>query len=209
MSESPTPPPDPSTPAAPLAPLAYETPAPYVVAQDDYRWEGRILVTPLMANLPDFCVKCGQVGAVRHERKLTYLNPLFLLTILISWIILIILYLVFRRQGTVRFSLCEIHEALRRKWRAIAWTIGLLGLAGIVSAIAIMMNARGRVPDYALAVLIGGIVFSLAGLILGIVKVQQVKPKKIDRVAMWLSGISPEFGHAASSAPFAPPADGA
>lgn len=101
------------------------------------------------AHLPSACVKCGNQEALEGENTtLVYINPWHFLWILISPLILIIMYFIFRKTIKVDFYRCGECADKNRFWRNMALGGLLATIAAIVGLVA-LENAFA--PYFALA----------------------------------------------------------
>jgi hypothetical protein len=148
--------------------------------------DGILLVVRKGAELPDRCLRCNAPAeGYRFSRSLSWLNSLWLLTILISPLILIIVYFGLRKRGRVTVGLCTHHQNVRRRATALGLLIVLAGV-GLIAAGA----AR---PGLAPGLESAGILLVVLGMIGGMVGSRVLVPRRIDKHFIWLGRVSPEF----------------
>lgn len=116
-SAVPTPPPLPQTQSPPLA---YATP-PALGEASPYAWQGKFLLVPRDAVLPDRCIKCGAPGAERVTQLLHWLAPHYIVSVLGSGGLLSPLVLALRKRGQLTYSLCGRHA----RWKRTAFAISV------------------------------------------------------------------------------------
>lgn len=146
--------------------------------------DGDKLVMHRHAKLPDRCVKCDLPtnGSYLH-RKLSWINPLWVLTILASWIIYLIIYYALRKTAEVDLGLCEAHKASRRTGITVGWVVALLGIGAFIFAIV----------GEALAFLFFGILLFIGGLIYGSYAAAVVSVTKMDDQYIWMKRVSKDY----------------
>jgi hypothetical protein len=115
------------------------------------------------------------------------MHPAWILTFFISVIVLLIVYFVVRKTGSVTIGLCEQHEKRRKTGVALTW---LFSLAGIMAFILGMMFATDRKMDeFGPPLLIACPVLLIAALISGMGFARTVYPSKMDQHFIWLAGV--------------------
>lgn len=182
----------PIPPALPVMPIPYARPAEYQAAEQGWLWEYDQLVVPLNVELPPRCAKCGQPGARRHVLKLYWMNPLFLLLILLNWLVLLIVYLFVRKTGVIALWLCPVHEKKRQGVFRIAYGIGALSGVIFVGSMIWMASLKRRDEWMSVFGFIGSLLVALAAVLVGMYGTRIVRPTKMDAYRMWLKAVSPE-----------------
>lgn len=150
--------------------------------------DGDLLVMSKGYILPDFCVKCGEPAAgYRVKRTLYWHAPGWYLLLVVGVIFYIIAAVVVQQKATVRVGLCPRHRAQRRNGILAAWLMALGGAGLFVTGMAVP-----RLWQSVAAVLVG-IALVFVSIIVAILVVQTVHPKRIDRQYVWLKRVGPEF----------------
>lgn len=203
--------PDPLPPLPPhqsAVPLQYATPPAYSVTNASFFREGDQLVVPKISTLPPCCIRCGAQGTHTQQKKLSWIHPAWLLLILVNWLILLIVYLVIRKQGEVIFYRCD---ACRQSWsrrKLWIWLGALVPLGVMIAGIALGgFSGRSRDEPY-LMMFMFGLLGLLLYLIVPAILLRGVTAAKINDTHMWLKGIDRSFDASAGmQAPyaFAPP----
>lgn len=165
--------------AAPKA-LAEPPPVPGAAADNSRCWrDGNELVAKPEADLPRFCVKCGQPAAEYRERKFYWHSPWLYLLILVHIIIYAIVALIVRKRANHKVGLCEAHQKRRRAYMALAW----LSLVPLLGGFA---TGRG-------GMMLLGLLVWLVMLFWGLLGMQILKPKRIDEGLAVYRGVAPAF----------------
>ncbi len=94
--------------------------------------KGRYVVHEPNVGWPSRCFKCNEDTSLRKEVKLTYINPWIYLSILITFLLTIILALIFRKRFTVNLPLCEQHIAKRKNFIIFQWAMVAIMTAGFL-----------------------------------------------------------------------------
>jgi len=139
--------------------------------------DGPLLVTNVIATLPDACVKCNQPAQHRVKTTLQWVPLWVRLSLLLSPLMMLVLYLIFRRPATVDFGLCEEHFRQRNVARVaggVSLGVGLVLLFGGFLAI-------DALEGWALAFMGVGIVALLGGAIAVGRFASPLSPSEIDR----------------------------
>jgi hypothetical protein len=102
---------------------------------DGEAWvEGDVLVTKPTAVLPLVCAKCGAREGVTHLRLKQQWTPLWVrLTVLLSPLIMLILFLIFKKTFDLQVGLCPAHASRRRLGMAggtVGVVLGFLAIMG-------------------------------------------------------------------------------
>jgi hypothetical protein len=162
-------------------------PLPTAASLPNARRDGKRIVVPVgNARLPLRCVKTNAAvteAEVLHK-KLYWCTPVAALTILLSVLIYIILYYVLRKLVEIDIPLSLPGRRVVRRQLAIAWTLALAGIAGIIAGLA----GAGL-----LSLLVVGLALLLTGLIYGSLKACALRVTKLKAGEAWLAGAGPEF----------------
>lgn len=133
--------------------------------------EGKCVLVPPGASLPDRCVKCNAPAEGHRKRcNLTWHNPVLYLLILLGLLIYVIVALCIRRTSRVNVGLCPRHRARRR----IGIAIGLITLLASITTPFIAVELNHGLP------LLLGVVMFIASLVTLVVFNQVVSPARID-----------------------------
>jgi hypothetical protein len=156
--------------------------------------DGALLVAPVIAELPDVCVKCGaNAEGGRWRKKVYWHHPaLYLLIFFPGILIYAIVALIVRKSATIGVGLCPRHRARRNRTVLATWLLGLGAAAGIVGGIAYAGNARGSAADYGVFIVLAGFVLIIAAAIVGS-RARVLSPKKIDGPWAWYTGAGEDF----------------
>ena len=145
--------------------------------------EGRYVVCPRDAHLPDRCVRCNKPAEdYSLLRKLSWHHGAWFLLILLNLLIYLIVALCIRKTAKVHVGLCRRH---RRKRRLGLW----LGYGGFMLSVGCIIVAITVEMGEMLPAIIGpaGILGLVLFLVVGIVMSQVTRPIKITRDQVWLS----------------------
>ncbi|MFM2089832.1 MAG: hypothetical protein RLZZ127_321 [Planctomycetota bacterium] len=166
---------------APAAPLALQV-------------EGRIQVIdgdlhiPIGATVPPVCLRTGEDGDLQpRTRTLVWCTPWVALAILVHLFVLLILYFVLRKKGSLTFSITAGEERRLRRRRMTAWA--LLAGTGLCLVAAIVLGSFWLILP-ALGLLIGAGVFGSIARPLAIRRITKthivlkgVHPRALERIA--------------------------
>ena len=141
------------------------------------------LVMSKDAQLPQRCVKCNAFTNGRLTRKFSWHHPALYLLLLMAWLIYLIVALIVRKRATVELGVCEDHLAKRRAYIWITLALAMLGVGGLVLAIA---------ADDGMPALIG-LLLLLTSIIFGAVTIRVTYPSKIDDRFVWLKGVNSDY----------------
>jgi GYF domain 2/Protein of unknown function (DUF3039) len=142
------------------------------------------LVTRSETIFPDRCVRCNApAGSFRLKRTLYWVYPAYLLTIFLSPLILIIVYMIVRKKAVVHIGLCEAHRVQRTAGLAIGW--GSFAVAVFLWCCAGVFGSGWWVVSGLFVVLMGGLA--------GSVMARTVAVTKIDKGYVWVSGVHRDF----------------
>jgi hypothetical protein len=183
-----------NTPYPPAQPtLGYATPGAAMPSYELY-WDGASLVTPRQVVLPDTCIKCGQPASVRKVQKVSWMHPAWSLLILVNLIILLIVYFVVRKTGSISYCLCAEHAAQRKKKFAVTWVLAAAGFATIFGGIVATGSRSRATQDLVPFLVLGGIGLLLVALIWGMTAARTIWVTKVDNYRMWVKGVNPGPG---------------
>jgi len=178
---------DPNPYAPPQSPILH-------IPNDEDVWrDGKFIVIPKNAELPDRCIYCNEATRLRKDRRIYYLNPwlqialllLFLVFNILAVIPIIIVILIFRKSGKISIPVCRHHW--RKRLILTATTLGALAVSIALSFASIEFR---EYQEQLLAIGVGMFIFST---ILAIVLGQMLKAKKINSEVMVLKGARPAF----------------
>lgn len=156
------------------------------------RADGKRVVVPIRdARLPMRCVKTNQpvTEAEMIRKKLYWCSPYVMLTILLSLIVVLILYLVLRKSMMLDIPLSAEGKRIIRKNVMIGCGITLGGLALCIVPLT-LSGPAGAATGLSVAV---GIITFLVGLIYISRKSAAIRVLKMKNDEAWLTGACPEF----------------
>ncbi len=112
----------------------YDTPksALLELEQGDANRSGRYVVVDPEIEWPSRCFKCNQETEIKKKVKLTYVNPWIYLSILFTFLLTIILILIFRKKFKVDLPMCEKHIKKYKNFQIFQWVMVAGMVAGIV-----------------------------------------------------------------------------
>ena len=146
--------------------------------------EGKKLVMHRNAVLPERCLKCNvPTHGSSLLRKLTWYHPLLNLLVFAGPLIFDIVVAMARKSASVDLSLCRDHIKKHRIAVLITWMLALLGIVGLILAVA------DEEPIYALV----GVGLILVAIVYEIAKAQIVRVTKMDDEYIWLARVNREF----------------
>ena len=121
--------------------------------------DGKKVVLLRDGSLGPRCAKCGELGTVLFDRKVSWASPWLLLLWLLSPLIWIIAVMIVSKRSRFEMWLCDEHAALRKRDRIIGWVgLGVL-LASFFVLPALAPGAIGLLPFGA----IGGLALAVYG----------------------------------------------
>lgn len=145
---------------------------------------GKNLVAPLDCTLPARCIKCNEPTSEEPiKRKLYWHSPAYYLALLLNVIVYVIIAMCVRKKATVQFYVCKKHRVARRNAILTSWGLVIVGF--FITGVGISQNLG-------LAVL-GGILFSLSGLIYGVIRSRYLFATKINLEHSWIGGCHADF----------------
>lgn len=150
--------------------------------------DGDLLVVNARTALPERCVRCNEPSEGRPLRRQLAWHPAWVfLLVLVSPVIYIIVALIVRKTMTVHAGLCGRHRSTRRRALAVAWLVGLAGVAVLVAAFTVFDE-----PVVALGIL-GGFALIIGGAGIGIYYGGVLSPKRIDSQYAWARGACRDY----------------
>lgn len=139
------------------------------------RREGKLLVVPAGASLPERCVKCNAPAIMDKPRSFTWHSSGWYLLILLALLVYVIVGMMVRKKVTLAIGLCEAHRKRRRIGQYSALGVMLFGVA------AIFAGAQFDEPPYValgiLALLIAAVVAMSAGRFLSPARIDDVEAR--------------------------------
>jgi hypothetical protein len=152
--------------------------------------DGKKLVMTKTAELPNVCVKTNQPAHGWLRRKLYWHQPAIYVLVLISPVVYAIVALIVRQKADIRVGLCA-DRIKRRRWiMGISWLFGLAGVGLFVAGIRL---AGPQPDDVAPFLMLGGVLVAIVAAIVGITLTRVVRPERITKDYVWISGVHPEF----------------
>ena len=147
------------------------------------RIEGKCLVVPKGWISPPFCLFTGVAEGLTplKQGKLSYLNPLWIFSVLLSPAVLFLVAVIFTQKGNIYYVLSQEWAGRHRRRLVVNWLIVLVGLSG-----PFLLGLEN--VFWFLGV---GFVPLLVSLILAVTWCRLLKPAKIDAASIWLKGIPP------------------
>ena len=137
-------------------------------------------------------MKCDAPADGYRLRKKFYWHPsgYYLLIFFPGILIYAIVALIIRKKTSIAIGLCPIHWRKRRRAILIGLLAFLLGLAGLISGVAISTTSRENNGVFVVLAGVGLILFSALWAIYG---VRVLWPRKVDDRNAWYAGASAEF----------------
>lgn len=89
---------------------------------------------------PKRCIKCNATTETTQKVKLSWVNPWYYLTIVFSFIVLLIVVLIAQKRFTIELPLCDIHSKKRKKSIIIRWALFSIFLINLFTAIALKID---------------------------------------------------------------------
>ena len=167
-------------PQNPFAPPS----APLEDASTDRIWrDGKVLVAPLGAVLPERCVKCGEPATQVKKRTFYWHHPAIYLFALCNLILYAIIAIIVRRRVALTVGLCQAHARKRLTGILVGW---LGALAGIVVA------TLGGAED-SCGLMVAGFFLFLGTIIAGLFMARVLYPEHIDKVYARMKGCGEGF----------------
>jgi hypothetical protein len=149
--------------------------------------DGKVLVMSRGFELPERCVRCNEPApGYRLRRDLSWHEPMWALTLLISPLLYVLVALVVRKKARVYVSLCPEHRNKRTRGIAIAWLLGLAAVGLFVYGVS-LPGDQGVLPVVASPILL------IAALIWGQRASAVIAPKRIDKEMVWIKKVHPKY----------------
>lgn len=153
------------------------------VASGGVHQKDGMLLVPLGSELPDVCLITGRRSTGRHvEKTFTWAPGWVYIFILFNLLVLLIVYLIVRKQGKLKYYLdhevlAKISSVTRNSWLTFAGLV-VLEVVGIVQQIPLLIG----VP----------ILGSLILLIVALVRLPRLTIAKIDKQFIYLKKVHPD-----------------
>ena len=96
---------------------------------------GRYVVMDPESKWPSRCFKCNKATESKKKTVLTYINPWIYLSILITPLITLVLYLILRKRFKADLPLCSAHIKRRKYFLFFQWSMLILFIVSLFSAI--------------------------------------------------------------------------
>ncbi|HLX71771.1 MAG TPA: DUF3039 domain-containing protein, partial [Verrucomicrobiae bacterium] len=146
--------------------------------------QNKRLVTRSETIFPARCVRCNApAGTFRLNRTLYWIHNAYVLTVFLSPLVLIIVYMIVRKKAVVHIALCEAHRVQRTAGLAIGWGSFAVGIILVVCA---GLFESGWW-------FLSGVLVAMIGAIAGAILARTVTPTKIDKDYVWVSGVHRDF----------------
>jgi hypothetical protein len=119
---------------------------------DECGRDGKVLIVPAGASLPERCIKCNKPATMDKPRSFSWHSPGWYLLLLLAVLIYIVVGMTVRRKVKIAIGLCEVH---RRRRRALNWTAIaslLVACAAFFGAAKLDVDALGWIGVLALLV---------------------------------------------------------
>jgi hypothetical protein len=174
----------PALPPVAVPVISYAAPS-YGAPTAGGAWRDRaVVILHISSALPDACVKCGGPPETRLKRNMSWYPPIAYIGLLAGLLPFAIAAIVMQKKATVMVPMCSQHLQTRKRNLLIAWGLALGGLAVAIGGPAIAS------PSVMIPV---GIAVLIAGLIVGTIAANPLKPKKIDAQYAYLKGACEHF----------------
>ena len=157
--------------------------------------DGDLLVVHKHARLPRICVKTRQAAGDVIHRKFYWHSRLYYLLIFIHILVYALVAFLLRKKHELDIPLSMESAARRRSKILKCWSFGILGF--VLLLVGIFGAASSRQGDpmlwVFLALLLAGVVMSLASALIGSYAAMILVPKKMTDHATWFKGADPAF----------------
>jgi predicted RNA-binding Zn-ribbon protein involved in translation (DUF1610 family) len=161
--------------------------------------DGKLLVTPKLAVLPNRCLKTNEPATTKLYQKFSWHPAWIYVLVGCGGLVYVIVALLIREQGELELPLGD-RARQRRMWaHIVAWALGLGGFGIMVLGIVMRTNAdihnrnnieRGDMLGMMLGI---GFLIALFGPIIGVIAGNLVTAKRITRDYIWLKGVHPDY----------------
>ena len=171
---------DPQNPySAPQTDIANSSPK----AGGTIHQEDGLLVVPIGTELPDICLISGRRSSGRYfDKKLTWSPPWVFIFILVNLLILLIVYLIVRKQGRLKYYLDQEVVTRMRNHTIFSWVAFPSLIAAIVVGTILEILPLIALPLLTLPIL----------LIVMVVIHPRIRIARIDKTAIYLAKVHPE-----------------
>lgn len=162
----------------------YDTPKSELLKtrEGDIFAKGKVVIYDKDVAWPERCYKCNKPTTEKVHVTLTYLNPWFYLSILVSILLLIILGLIFRKRFPLDLPICEEHLQKHKKHKLVNWC--LAGLTVLAFTLGFVLNIEAAIGT--------GLVLILA-LVVSLIAVRMVAVSKLNESQLWVRGVGKPF----------------
>jgi hypothetical protein len=150
--------------------------------------DGKLLVVRKGAELTDRCLKCAaptNSPRDRFSQTLSWHNPIWAITFLISPVIYALVFFLVRWRGKVTVSLCPRHRRKRMQFIGLALLIGLTG----IGAISLGMVSNPHLP----VAIAAGTALLFVGILVTALGSQVLITKRIDKHFIWLGRVPADY----------------
>jgi len=156
---------------------------------------GRVLIMHRHAHLPHRCVKTNRPTAPdeRWRHTFTWCHPAVFLGLLVNLLLLLILYLIFRKKATIELGVNRARLVRRRRALLGGWLLFLAGFVGFIGFCVVSADAGPEASTTLGLVAVGWLVAGLCGLIWAAWGSYIVGVKRIDAHYVWLGGVHPDY----------------
>ena len=96
---------------------------------------GRYIVFDPEADWPSRCFKCNKETNLGKEVVLTYINPWIYLSLFLTFVITIVLALIFRKRFKIYLPLCDEHIRKRKNLQLFQWGMVFIFVASLIAGI--------------------------------------------------------------------------
>lgn len=100
----------------------------------------RYVITAPNTQWPSRCYKCNEPTELKKETKLTYVNPFVYLSILITFLLTIVLVLIFQKKFKLKVPLCEKHIRKRKIFLVTQWVSATAALFVCIGGLMLFNN---------------------------------------------------------------------
>jgi hypothetical protein len=173
---------------------APQTESPLLPADDAERpavWrDGRLVIIPHGAELPDRCWKCNAPAhGLVLRRQFSWHPPVYFLILLLGVLPYLVVAILVSRKAKVSLGICDYHLAHRRRNLAVAWTLALAGIGLMIGRTLTITDARISIRLFYIV----GIALLVVGILYGIAFATVGTPRRIDKHAASISGAGRPF----------------
>ena len=151
--------------ATPLDGFCTECGTPVIATRGSgIRVDGKYVVVRTGVTLPHYCIKSGEPADDEpRSKKLYWMHPAWLLTLIVNWLITLVLYLLLRQCCDIRYFM---NKPARRRYITYRWMGGGLWVGGLAMALAAVFDRNfGQSSASAILFAAGLIMFLLVPLV--------------------------------------------